>query len=133
MTIGGKLKLQNVPYEFITWDAATEVENIKKIDIGIMPLLDSDFEKGKCGYKLIQYMACGIPVIASAVGVNNDIVIPGYNGFLVTTASDWDKYITYFVQNPEQVKILGEQARQTVLQKYTIQIQYSKFKEALQL
>lgn len=133
ITIGGRLDITNVLYEFIDWSESSEVENIKKIDVGTMPLLDTDFEKGKCGYKLIQFMACGIPVIASAVGANNEIVTNGYNGFLVNDPTDWEKHINFFIQNPEQVKKLGEQARQTVLKKYTLQVQYPIIKQLLEI
>ena len=133
MTIGGKLNLSDVPYEFVVWTEKNEVENIKKIDVGIMPLLDSDFEKGKCGYKLIQYMACGIPVIASAVGVNNEIVAEGVNGFLVHSPNDWKNHINFFIKNPDLLQSMGKQARETVLTKYTLQIQYPIIKKLLDI
>ena len=67
-------QLNGLPVEVIPWSEDTEVENIAKMDVGIMPLVDGPWERGKCGYKLIQYMASGVPVVASPVGVNVDIV-----------------------------------------------------------
>jgi len=76
-------------YRIIKWDKKTEVQQICNFDVGIMPLLDSLFEKGKCGFKLIQYMGCAKPVIASPIGENNYIVENGVNGFLVFDKEDW--------------------------------------------
>ena len=67
---GGSIDLPGVDVEFVPWSEATAVASIQVCDIGVMPLTDSDWERGKCGYKLIQYMACGLPVVASAVGAN---------------------------------------------------------------
>lgn len=79
--IGGQIDMPGVKTEIIEWTEATEVESIAAADVGIMPLSDSLWEKGKCGYKLIQYMACGLPVVASPIGVNTEIVQEGINGF----------------------------------------------------
>nr|WP_317630568.1 glycosyltransferase family 4 protein [uncultured Flavobacterium sp.] len=133
LTIGGKLTYTIVDSEFLPWSEQTEVDSISKIDVGIMPLLDSDFEKGKCGYKLIQYMACGIPVIASAVGVNCEIVQHGTNGFLVENPLDWKKHIQYFIDNKQKMTELGENARKTVENKYTLQVQYPVIKQLLEI
>ena len=67
---GGNVSLVSVPLENRPWHETTEVAEIQRFDVGIMPLPDEPFERGKCGYKLIQYMACGLPVIASPIGVN---------------------------------------------------------------
>ena len=75
--------VRGLPIEVWHWSEETEVQSIQAFDIGIMPLEDSPWECGKCGYKLIQYMACGLPVVASPVGVNRQIVEHGANGFLV--------------------------------------------------
>src|SRR5690606_9194210 len=65
------------PFEAVPWSEDAEVDLVRGFDVGVMPLPDEPWERGKCGYKLIQYMACGLPVVASAVGVNREIVIPG--------------------------------------------------------
>jgi glycosyltransferase involved in cell wall biosynthesis len=78
-----------VPVESRRWDEATEASDIRSFDIGIMPLLGDPWALGKCGYKLIQYMASGIPVVASPVGVNREIVEPGRTGFLASSPEEW--------------------------------------------
>lgn len=81
-----ELKSKFIP---VKWSEKTEVDSLLNIDIGIMPLYDSKFEKGKCGYKIIQYFACGKPVIASPIGVNDELIIAGENGFLCNDESEW--------------------------------------------
>lgn len=79
--------IKNIHY--IEWKEETEIEEILKFDIGIMPLTDTPFVKGKCAYKLVQYMGCGLPVVASPVSANNDVVTHGENGFLANSQQDW--------------------------------------------
>lgn len=81
--------LRDIPSEVLPWREATEARDMQAFDVGLMPLPDSPFERGKCGYKLIQYMAGGLPVIASPVGVNRRIVEHGVNGFLATSEQEW--------------------------------------------
>ena len=76
-----------LPVESKKWSLESEVQAIRELDVGIMPLADLPFERGKCGYKLIQYMACGLPVVASPVGLNHQIVHHGENGFLADAQS----------------------------------------------
>lgn len=83
------LNLPGVMIEELPWSEETEVRDLVGCSAGIMPLHDSLWEQGKCGYKLIQYMACGIPVVASRVGANNEIVKHGENGFLATSHEEW--------------------------------------------
>ena len=71
------------------WQAAREVADLQSFDIGIMPLPDEPWARGKCGFKLIQYMACGLPVVATPVGVNTDIVENGVNGFWASNTGEW--------------------------------------------
>ena len=81
--------MAGVQVEVVSWNEDTEAQCIHECDVGVMPLLDGPFEKGKCGYKLIQYMGCGLPVVASKVGANMEIVQEGVTGFLVRTPDEW--------------------------------------------
>lgn len=114
------------------WSEETEVSEISSFDVGIMPLLDGPWEKGKCGYKLIQYMACGIPVVASPVGVNKKIVIHGKNGFLARSEKEWIEAITLLRMNPDLRVELGRNARKTVEQKYSLQVVAPLFLDAIE-
>lgn len=108
--------------ELLLWSEKTEITTIQGMDIGIMPLDDSPWARGKCGYKLIQYMACGLPVIASPVGVNSEIVEHGVNGFLVQTEEEWTNALKTLLTNPELRKRMGTAGRKKVEQEYSLQI-----------
>jgi len=106
----------------LPWTEGTEVDDIKKFDIGIMPLADGSFERGKCGYKIIQYMACGLPVVASPVGVNRQLIEHGVNGFLAETLDEWTDAINTLLEN-EQLRIqMGKAGLEKVKAHYCIQV-----------
>lgn len=126
IVIGGKnFHSQKFENEILPWSEEKEVEFINKLDIGIMPLKDSKWEKGKCGYKLIQYMACEKPVIASAVGMNCEIVENDKNGYLVNTNDEWIESILS-LKNLHRRKIMGKYARELVEKKYSLQSTLNK-------
>jgi glycosyltransferase involved in cell wall biosynthesis len=112
----------DLPIEVVNWTENTEVAEILKFDIGIMPLPDEPFERGKCGYKLIQYMACGKPVVASPVGVNVSIVEPGVNGFLASTVDDWKKYLGLLCVDSMLRRRLGSAGRNIVEKSYSLNV-----------
>lgn len=106
----------------LQWAEESEVTQIRTMDIGIMPLTDTPWARGKCGYKLIQYMACGIPVIASPVGVNADIVEHGVNGFLASTESEWTNALLTLLQDSTLRARMGEAGRRKVEREYSLQV-----------
>ncbi|WP_339026174.1 glycosyltransferase family 4 protein [Leclercia pneumoniae] len=110
-----------IPLKQYPWTLDTECEILKNISIGVMPLEDGPWEKGKCGYKLIQYMASSKPVIASNVGFNTEVVTPDV-GYLAETQQQWVDAINNFLNNPELMLSMGINARRRVEQHYTIQI-----------
>ena len=118
----GRVQLDGVPTEVRTWSEETEVENIQDFDVGIMPMPDDPWTRGKCGYKLIQYMACGRPVVASPVGVNQQIVEDGVNGFLAVTVSDWVRALKTLGNNYELRDHMGKAARAKVESQYSLQV-----------
>ena len=111
-----------LPMAFIPWSEETEVDSVSGFDIGIMPLVDEAFERGKCGYKLIQYMACGLPVVASPVGVNRQIVEHGVNGFLAETRAEWEKALQTLLADAGLRQRMGQAGRQKVERQYCIQV-----------
>ncbi len=103
------------------WVAATELEDLSQIDIGVMPLPDDEWAKGKCGLKGLQYMALGIPTLMSPVGVNTEIIQQGINGYLPVTEDDWVIYISRLIDDKEARKRMGDSGRQTVIDKYSVE------------
>ena len=113
--------MPGVPVEFLPWAENTEVQNISECDVGVMPLMDTAWERGKCGYKLIQYMACGLPVVASSVGVNADIVRPRENGFLAESSEEWLVALEKLLLDKLLRQEMGSAGRQLVEESYCIQ------------
>ncbi len=119
--IGAKTNaLQENYINFIPWSKSTETEEIKKFTVGIMPLENTPWELGKCSYKLIQYMGCGIAVLASPVGMNKDVVIEGYNGTFVFE-DNWFDAIEQYIIEPAMAKVQGGHGRLLVEKRYKIQ------------
>ena len=118
---GGAIEIAGVEIEFVSWSEATEVQSIRECDVGIMPLLNTPWEQGKCGYKLIQYMACGLPTVASKVGVNSEIVQDGLTGYLASNLSEWVSTLALLLADGELRRTMGEAGRLRVEEKYCVQ------------
>lgn len=119
--VGAELTIPGIDVECVPWTEDTEAELIAQCDIGIMPLKDSPWERGKCGYKLIQYMACGLPVVASPVGVNAQIVREGENGFLADGPLDWEIKLSQLLESSPLRSSMGMAGRVRVEQVYCVQ------------
>lgn len=113
-----KLNLSN--YIFIPWNKSTEIADLQKIDIGLMPLYDNEWEHGKCGFKALQFMALEIPVLVSPVGVNNIIVDHGINGFHCASDSDWKKFLLELISSLEKRIKMGENGRKYIVKNYSV-------------
>lgn len=128
-------ELSPVDVEAMPWRAATELEDLSKIDIGVMPLPDDNWSKGKCGLKALQFMALGIPTICSPVGVNTDIIQDNQNGFLAGTEAEWVDKLSRLLRSAELRRRLGDAGRATVEEKYSAATQaprvYEIFKSVL--
>ena len=124
-------QLQGLPIEIRPWSEDTEASEIQQFDIGIMPLPDDLWERGKCGYKLIQYMASGKPVVASPVGVNSVIVHQGVNGFLANTNSEWCNSLGLLCEDSALRKRMGDAGRSRMERDYSLQVAAPRFVELL--
>jgi glycosyltransferase involved in cell wall biosynthesis len=112
---------------FKKWSMDSQIENLQSIDIGLMPLKNNMISKGKCGFKLIQYMGLGIVSIASAVTVNNEIIDLGENGFLVYDENKWADTIQEVIDKRDQWGRIGKKAREKVLEHYTFDANKEKY------
>jgi len=126
-----RIKINVMPVEIRQWIEDKEVEEIQNFDVGIMPLPDDLWEKGKCGYKLVQYMACAKPVVASPVGINRTLVSHGIDGFLASNTNDWVYALKNLRDNKKLRKRLGQAGRRKVENKYCLQVTVSKLIEIL--
>ena len=121
--VGAELEAGRVGnLEIVAWSEDTEVDAIQNMDIGVMPLPDTPWARGKCGYKLIQYMACSLPVIASPVGVNKEIVEHGINGFLAETHDEWVKALNTLLGDADLRQRMGAAGRAKVEREYSLQV-----------
>jgi glycosyltransferase involved in cell wall biosynthesis len=124
----------DLPEEAIThyvWSEQDEVSQIHQIDIGIMPLPDDPWERGKCAYKLIQYMACGLPVVASPVGMNTEVVSPGDNGYLASNEQEWVEYLGRLLADEEARESMGRKGRGLVEKQFTLERSFERMQDVV--
>ena len=122
-------KIPGVIVKSVKWQKETEADELSEFDIGIMPLPDNDWSKGKCSMKGIQYMGLAIPAVMSNIGMNKEVIVHNINGMLAATESDWIYALSLLIENEELRKQLGEAGRQTVEKKYSIQAWKDKWLE----
>jgi glycosyltransferase involved in cell wall biosynthesis len=115
-----KLDLPGVNPTYVRWSEETEAAELRRLTVGIMPLTDNPWDRGKCGYKLLQYMACGLPVVASPVGVNSDIVSEGETGFLAKSDDEWYKAFKFMFDSADTAAALGSAGRLRLESIYSI-------------
>ena len=124
-------QLQGTLFEAWPWSESGEAQMLHQFDIGIMPLPNEPWECGKCGYKLIQYMSRGVPVVASAVGVNADIVRAGENGELAQTPGEWTQALDRLVCDATLRQRMGAAGRKSVEKTYSLQVQAMRLVDML--
>ncbi len=134
LIIGASVDLATYPFaRNVQWREETEVEEIEKFDIGVMPMPDTAWERGKCAYKLIQYMACGKAVVGSPVGMNVDVVQDGINGLLASTPAEWLAALTHLLSDEALRNSMGRRGRQLVEEKYCLEVTAPKLLQSLQM
>jgi glycosyltransferase involved in cell wall biosynthesis len=107
---------RSVVYE--PWSEDTEVKSFHRIHLGLMPLSDNDSTRGKCSFKMLQYMSCAIPVVASPVGMNREVLNQGTVGIPATKDDEWYEAIEHIYQNPSLAKKMGREGREIITDKY---------------
>jgi glycosyltransferase involved in cell wall biosynthesis len=130
--VGGRLdSLRHDGLVAKEWSLETERDDMAHFDIGIMPMPDTDWTRGKCAFKAILYMSMGIPVVVSPVGVNKDIIKDGVNGYLAFHGKEWEEKLSRLVGDAGLRRSIGEAGRATAVEKYSLKTNAPKFVEAL--
>jgi glycosyltransferase involved in cell wall biosynthesis len=107
-----------VPVERVAWSEEAEVPALAGSGIGLMPLADDEWTRGKCAFKLLQYMAAGLPCVASPVGANLEVVLPGETGHLAGPPAEWGTALARLLDAPEHAREMGRAGRRRVLERY---------------
>jgi glycosyltransferase involved in cell wall biosynthesis len=123
----GRYRHEELGIQGQDWSAASEVSDLSEFDIGVMPLPDDEWSRGKCGLKGLQYMALEIPTIMSPVGVNTEIIDDGRNGLLAAGEDEWVSKLTDLVESAELRRDLGREARRTVEERYSVRSQRDRY------
>jgi glycosyltransferase involved in cell wall biosynthesis len=118
----GPLDMPGVTVEYVKWSLDGEVGLFNGCDAGVYPLSDDAWTRGKCGFKAIQFMACGVPVVAAAVGVNREIVTDGANGFLASTEDEWVEKLDALLADGDLRRRFGAAGRQTISERYSLAV-----------
>ena len=113
------------------WSSKTEVDDLNCFNIGIMPLPDDEWVKGKCGLKGLSYMACGVATVMSKVGVNSEIIKQGKNGYLAQTEQEWVDYLSLLIENSDLRHRIGQAGRETVVKNYSVNAHKDAYLEVL--
>ncbi len=119
---GKPVQFPGVHVETVPWSLADEVTLFNSCDVGVYPLTDDDWARGKCGFKAIQFMSCGVPVVAAPVGVNNEIVRDGENGLLAATPDEWVDKLDRLLTDPSLRRRLALAGRETIEQRYSLRV-----------
>lgn len=123
-----KENFKNLPVKFIDWKKETEIKEVSLFSVGIMPLENNLFNKGKCAFKLIQYMACGIPTISSKFEANIKVDRNNDN-FFANTQNDWKQVFQEIFKNKNKLEAIGERNKQVIKEHYSIQANNRKYQE----
>jgi glycosyltransferase involved in cell wall biosynthesis len=128
---GEPMVVPGLAIENAAWSLDREVALFNTCDVGVYPLTDDEWSKGKCGFKAIEFMACGVPVVAAAVGVNREIVQDGVNGFLAATEDEWVEKLGNLLADPELRRRFAASGRRTVEERYSLDVNAPKLAATL--
>lgn len=131
--IGAKIDAPGVPVEHVPWSPEGEVANLQSFDIGLYPMPDDAWARGKAGLKAIQYMACGVPVVASPVGATNQIVRHGHNGLLAGSEAQWVQAITRLLDDDGLRTTMGNVGREDAVTNWSLRKFESVFVNVMKL
>jgi glycosyltransferase involved in cell wall biosynthesis len=128
---GQPLDIPGLTVDNAPWSLDREIELFNTCDVGVYPLADDEWSKGKCGFKAIEFMACGVPVVAAAVGVNREIIQDGVNGFLAATEDEWVDKLGRLLANRDLRQRFAEAGRRTIEEQYSLRVNAPKLAAVL--
>jgi len=128
---GDALQIPGLTVDNAAWVLDREVELFNTCDVGVYPLADDEWSQGKCGFKAIEFMACGVPVVAAAVGVNREIIEDGVNGFLASTEAEWVEKIGRLLVDGDLRRRLARAGRRTIEERYSLDVNAPKLAATL--
>jgi glycosyltransferase involved in cell wall biosynthesis len=117
--------------EKIAWSSATEAESLAAAHIGVMPLTDDEWSRGKCAFKLLQYMAAALPCVASPIGANTEAVIDGVNGFHARSDEEWERNLQLLIESPDLRRRFGASGRAHVESRYSMSVYRTRYLDLL--
>ncbi|HEX3948730.1 MAG TPA: glycosyltransferase family 4 protein [Steroidobacteraceae bacterium] len=121
----------DVQIERVTWSSATEAQSLAGAHIGVMPLTDDAWSRGKCAFKLLQYMAAALPCVASPVGANTEAVVDGVNGFHASDIDEWERSLEKLIVSPNLRAAFGAAGRLHVEQRYSMRSYHARYLQLL--
>lgn len=118
-------------FEFVVWSADKEVEQLQEMDIGIMPITDSEWTRGKCSFKMLSYMACGLPVVVSPIGMNQQVLSLGKAGLEASTSEEWVDTLNLLIMNNGLREEMGKMGREVTVQNFSVRVLAPRLAEML--
>jgi glycosyltransferase involved in cell wall biosynthesis len=115
------IETEHIRLRKINWSYEKEIEDLQDFDIGVMPIFDDLWSKGKCGFKIIQYCGVGIPAVCTPVGINREVVEDGVNGFWAKDKTEWVEKLSALIDDGELRATMGKKGREKVMAGYTVQ------------
>ncbi len=125
--ISNKSPTWRFDFIFSKWEETSEIEDLLRMDIGLMPLKQGQWFEGKCGFKLIQYHACGIPAIASDVGINATVTLHNKTGFIARSPSEWKSYLKQLISDKHLRLQMGHAGKEHIEKNYSLHSQLPVF------